>query len=142
MVGSSPDESGVADGGEGGVSADGPPTLTAWANLRFSIPRFQGELEPLKSDSDFNHLEIPNQKSSVCPSREGWRLHQHQSSPTTTLERCAEKLATGKLENGKIGAILTTFEKLLVLNFSKVDKMAPISQFSIISRGQLLCTAL
>jgi hypothetical protein len=37
---------------------------------------------------------------------------------------------------------MSTFEKFMVLNFSKDDKMAPISQFPIISRGQLLCTAL
>ena len=58
------------------------------------------------------------------------------------VERCAEKLATEKWKNGEIGAILSTFEKFMVLNFSKVDEMAPISRFSIISRGQLLCTAL
>jgi hypothetical protein len=55
--------------------------------------------------------------------------------PTNWAERYAEKLATEKWENGEIGAILSAFEKFMVLNFSKVDKMAPISRFFIISRG-------
>ena len=47
---------------------------------------------------------------------------------------CAEKLAAGKWEIEKMEPLMSTFEKILVLNFSNVDKMAPISQFSIISR--------
>jgi hypothetical protein len=33
------------------------------------------------------------------------------------------------MENREIGAILSTFEKFSTMNFSKVDKMAPISPF-------------
>jgi hypothetical protein len=34
------------------------------------------------------------------------------------------------MENREIGAILSTFEKFSTMNFSKVDKMAPIFPFS------------
>jgi hypothetical protein len=33
------------------------------------------------------------------------------------------------MENREIGVILSTFEKFGTMNFSKVDKMAPISPF-------------
>jgi hypothetical protein len=34
------------------------------------------------------------------------------------------------MKNREIGAILSAFEKFSTMNFSKVDKMAPISPFS------------
>jgi hypothetical protein len=82
-------------------------------------------------------LELTNAKTPA------WHCTTTLDQPgRVVLERCAEKSATEKWENGEMGAILSTFEKFMVMNFSKVDKTAPISRFFIISRGQSLGTAL
>ncbi|KAJ1469530.1 hypothetical protein T484DRAFT_1919070, partial [Baffinella frigidus] len=62
-------EAGLSDHAGGGVL---PPTLTAWANRRFSTGDFKGVEVGIRLQRLQFPLKSGNRKSSICPIREGW----------------------------------------------------------------------